>query len=411
MLTKLIKFLFQVSGWIFLGLLVVFYIIYAFAPVYKFPEFKPFSGEKIYNPYQDCDSNQWKKANFQVQSKVWWGITDGRNNSNEAIQTVYRQLGYDIIMVSDYMKINPFGRESAKYIPLYEHGYGWRKTHQICLGTKGVAWIDYPVYQNKSHKQHIINILKQKNEVIALAHPQLRDGYLVEDMRYLTNYELIEVLNNRRFSVEYWDEALSYGHLAWIIANDDAHDIFNPEEVGMVFSMINTSSLNGDAVLEALRKGKAYGVDIFMEEGSDLLRKAEDHKNLPSISAVEMRSDTLFVTTSIPFHDVIFFGQNGEKRTLIRDSRTAWYKFRPEDTYIRTEVTFWGSTRFYLNPVFRYSGSVPINQAIVQVDLMRTWIQRFVALVVAIIFVMIVLRIRKKNKKRARTINRYYYYN
>jgi len=124
-----------------------------------------------------------------------------------------------------------------------------------------------------------------------------------------------------------------------------------------------------------------------------------------------MRNDTLFVTTSIPFHDVIFFGQNGEKRTLIRDSKTAWYKFRPDDTYIRTEVTFWGSTRFYLNPVFRYSGSVPVNQAVVPVDMMRTWIQRFVALFVAIIIVMIVLRIRKKNKRRARSIRRYYYYN
>jgi hypothetical protein len=320
-------------------------------------------------------------------------------------------LGYDIIVISDYMKINDFGRESAKYIPIYEHGYGWRKTHQICLGTKGVSWIDYPIFQNKSHKQHIINTLKQKNDVIALAHPQLRDGYQVEDMRYLTNYDLLEVLNNRRFSVEYWDEALSSGHVAWMIANDDTHDIFNPNEVGMVFSVINTPTVNGNAVLDALRKGKAYGVDIFMEEGSDLVKKEADHKNLPYISAVKLRYDTLFVTTSIPFHDVIFFGQNGERRTMIRDSKTAWYKFRPDDTYIRTEVTFWGSTRFYLNPVFRYSGSVPVNQAIVPVDMMRTWIQRFVALVVAIIIVMIVLRIRKKNKRRARSIRRYYYYN
>jgi len=411
MLIKLIKFLLGIVGWALLALLVVFYFVYAVAPMYKFPEFKTFKGEKFFNPYQDCDSTQWIKANFQVQSKVWWGITDGRKNSINAIDAIYKQLGYDIIVISDYMKINHYGRESAKYIPVYEHGYGWRKTHQICLGTKGINWIDYPVYQNKSHKQHIINILKKKNDLVALAHPQLRDGYKVEDMRYLTNYDLLEVLNNRRFSVEYWDEALSSGHLAYIIANDDTHDIFNPTEVGMVFSMINTPLVDRNSVQDALRKGKAYGVDIFMEEGSDLVQKAQDHKNLPYLSSVEIRYDTLFVTTSIPFHDVIFFGQNGEKRTLIRDSRTAWYKFRPDDTYIRTEVTFWGSTRFYLNPVFRYSGAIPVNQAIVQIDLMQTWIQRIVALVVAIIILMIVLRIRKKQKRRAKTIHRYYYYN
>lgn len=411
MFVKLIKFLIRVAGWLLLALLVVFYFVYAVAPVYKFQEFKPFGGDKIFNPYQDCDSNQWKKANFQVQSKAWWGITDGRNNSSDAIEAVYKQLGYDIIVISDYMKINSHGKDKPGYIPVYEHGYSWRKTHQICLGTKGVSWIDYPFYQNKSHKQHIINQLKPKNDLLALAHPQLRNGYEVDDMRYLTNYDLMEVLNNRRFSPEYWDEALSSGHLAWIIANDDTHDIFNPNEVGMVFTMINTPKTDRHSVLDALQKGKAYGVDIFMEEGSDLVKKAEDHQNLPYISSVVMRYDTLFVTTSIPFHDVIFFGQNGEKRTLIRDSKVAWYKFQPDDTYIRTEVTFWGSTRFYLNPVIRYSGNVPVNKAIVQVDLMKTWIQRFVAVVVAIIVVLIVLRIRKKQKRRAKTIRRYYYYN
>jgi len=77
------------------------------------------------------DSTNWKKGNFQVQSRVWLGLTNGRNNSNEAIQIVYKQLGYDIIVTSDYMKINDFG-EVAK--TLKEDGIKGLEKIQLKIG-------------------------------------------------------------------------------------------------------------------------------------------------------------------------------------------------------------------------------------------------------------------------------------
>ena len=69
-----LKFLMYLLIIIF-GILVIFYLL---APVYKFSGPVPFSGNKLYNPYKNIDSTYWKKYNFQVQSKAWLGLTNGR---------------------------------------------------------------------------------------------------------------------------------------------------------------------------------------------------------------------------------------------------------------------------------------------------------------------------------------------
>ena len=84
-------------------MLMVFYLM---APIYHFDDPKPFYGDKLYNPYTGMDSAQWKQYNFQVQSKAWGGITDGRKNSNELIDSMYRELNFDHVATSDYQKIN-----------------------------------------------------------------------------------------------------------------------------------------------------------------------------------------------------------------------------------------------------------------------------------------------------------------
>jgi len=396
--------------WLILLLLIMFFIIYALAPIYTFPEYKPFYGDKIYNPYENIDSTAWKKGNFQVQSRAWWGITNGRHNTNQAIHTIYSQLGYDIIVTSDYMKINAYGDESITYIPTYEHGYGIQKVHQVCLGAERICWIDYPFYQNKSHKQHMLNILSDQNKMVTIAHPKIRNGYTLEDMHYLTNYDLIEVLNQIRFSLEHWDAALSSGHPAFILANDDAHDVFNPNEVGRVCTFINTHSVDADDVLNALKAGRAYGADIAMPQGSDFVQKAEDHKNIPFVQSVHVRNDSLFVRVSEPAATFTFIGQNGVVKKTISDTSLACYRIMPIDSYIRTEITFPNSTKFYLNPVIRHQGDGINHQASPGIDNVKTWILRGVALVISILILWIVVKVYRNRKRKKRISKRYYHY-
>ena len=94
-------------------IIVVFFIVYAVAPVYEFPAPTPFSGKVINNPYHKLDTALWRKGNFQVQSKVWMGLTDGRKNEAKAIYAVYHQLDYDVVAITDYMKINRFEKDKG----------------------------------------------------------------------------------------------------------------------------------------------------------------------------------------------------------------------------------------------------------------------------------------------------------
>lgn len=411
MLFKTLKFLLKGLGLIILTLLILFFVIYSIAPIYKFQDAKVFSGDKIYNPYQGMDSSLWIKGNFQVQSRAWMGITNGRHNTNIAIETVYKQLGYDIIVTSDYMKINTFGKDEDRYIPTYEHGYGVRKTHQVCIGSQKVNWIDYPFYQNTNHKQHILNVLRRNNEVVSLAHPDLRDGYLRDDLRKLSNYDLMEVLNEARFSIDHWDVALSSGHKAFILANDDAHNIFDPTEVGNIFTIINTPQVNAKGVMDALKSGNAFGVEIAMAKGADFVEKAEDHENLPVLKNVSVQNDTLRVRVSEGAKWISFIGQNGVLKGGGSDTTTAVYAIQPNDTYVRTEITFYNGTKFYLNPVLRYSGAAPENLPSPAIDQVKTWVQRGIALIITIILIMIIARLKKGKQKKGRLNrqNSYYY--
>ena len=162
-----------IKGFIAFFLFITF-LPFLISPVYNFPEPKPFSGDKIWNPYADIDSTKWQKGNFQIQSLAWGGITDGNNNPTDSIYALYKKLGYDVIGISDYMKINDYYKNHSGYIPIYEHGYNLRKTHQVSIGAKEVYWLDFPFLQTTSQKQFIINQLRPKTELLSIVHPNFR---------------------------------------------------------------------------------------------------------------------------------------------------------------------------------------------------------------------------------------------
>ncbi len=89
-------------------------------------------------------------------------------------------------------------------------------------------WKDYPLFQTIHNKQHIINLLKKSSELVYIAHPKLWNGYPIEEIELLSNYDGIEVLNNYGKSIKHWDAALSPGKYVTILGNDDAHDVSNP---------------------------------------------------------------------------------------------------------------------------------------------------------------------------------------
>lgn len=400
---SLFKWIAYLIGCVFTCVLICILYFYLSSPIYQFEEPKPFSGKNLYNPYQDMNSDCWKRYNFQVQSRAWGGLTDGRKNSNVLIDSVYRLLGYDFVATSDYQKINFHNGEKESFIPTYEHGYGFFKTHQVCVGAKKVMWRDYPIFQSLSMKQHIIDELDDDCDLLILAHPVLRNGYKVDDFKYLSGYQQIEVLNNQRVSMEHWDMALSNGHRVYIVGNDDAHDVLNIKDVGRRFTMINSPDLKRSNIVAALDKGNSYGMEIYRWPVETLDKKAERFKKIPYLLRADVVQDTFFVEVSAKADSIMFIGQNG---TLLKKEKTVssfYYVIQPNDTYVRTELHFPQRTFIYLNPITRYDETND-RQQIAQIDNQKTWLYRAAYGVVLILIFLIVLSKRKKRE------NRYYKY-
>jgi hypothetical protein len=404
-LLKITRWVFRIVLWIFLVIVALILLEYITCPVYKFPEPHHFSGNRIYNPYRGIDSLNWRRANFHIHSYSWGGITDGRKNTDSGIDSVYELLGYQVIEISNYQKIDKWGRERESYIPVYEHGYGIFKNHQVVIGAGRVTWKDFPVFQNLNHKQNILNTLRKYNKLIFIAHPKLREAYRPEDMKYLTGYDGLEVLNHMRVSIEHWDSALSAGHYVTIIGDDDAHDVSNPDEIGHRTTYIHSASLKADSIIQAVKEGKAFGADIFRPPDETLEQKIARLKEIAKLNRVDISGDTLWVEVDRAASEFRFIGQEGALRKSVKDSPSALYVIQPGDTYIRTEITFPNQDIFYLNPVIRYDGNTPSNPPLARIDWARSLVFWIISWATLIFIIINILYLRKRIRKNKASVS------
>lgn len=359
-----------------------------FRPSYSFDEPKPFHGSYLHNPYKDMNPDNWIQANFHAHTRQFGGITNGRVNTNEMLDSVYSVLGFDHIGISDYNKINYYDSANPSFIPTYEHGYGIFKIHQLCIGAEKVRRLDYFAFQNLNMKQHTLNRLAKQTRLVIPAHPSfVKNGYLVEDMKYLSNYKLMEVLNGFRISTAHWDTALSNGHLVYLIGNDDSHDVNDIVNVGRRFTMINATSNDSEQLLRSLENGNAVGVRFSVKPEETLEQKIRRlEKDLPYINQVELKGDTLLVTASKPFLKIRFIGQNGVELDVQKNKKTGTYVIKQDDNYVRAELIFNDWTRLYLNPITRHESSEIVKQRLDHINWTKTiilWVIYIGALLVA----------------------------
>ena len=355
---KIFRYFLYIAG-AFVALLIAMNI---FVPVYVYDEPVPFHGDYLLNPYQDIDSTWWKCCNFHGHTRQYGGVTNGRNNGNAVYDSMYRLFGYDHVGISDYNKVNVFEKDKDPgYIPAYEHGYNVWKTHQLCLGTQKVRRIDYFLYQTLSHKQHMINKLGQQNRVVAVAHPSFVDGsYLVRDMKYLSNYKIMEVLNGFVNSPKHWDMALSNGHLVYLIADDDTHDVLKINDIALRTTFLNARDNEAGQLFDALLSGKAFGIDFKLDRSEKMDDKvARFKRDIPYLNSARLNGADFAVNVTKPIKNIKFIGQNG---TILKDESHApadsvfgaSYSIQPTDQYVRTVMTFSDGSTMWLNPVTRH---------------------------------------------------------
>lgn len=354
--------------------------MYAVVPRYRFAPPKPFSGDRLYNPYEALQPAWWK-ANFQVASASWGGLTAGKD-SPAAVVNQYRKYGFDIISISDYQKINSYRSADPDYVPTYEHGYNVWKRHHLCVGARRVTWYDLPLGQSIHHKQFVLKRLRPHVEFLALAHPVWNGAFTSSDMQALTDYDAVEVLNHYRRSFGLWDAALTAGHLVWGLGDDDSHDIYDLRETMRCWTMVNAARPVQKDILDALKKGRSVYVD------------GELARNDVQVLAVTTDGMNVTVQLDTTADRIVFIGDHGTERAATKQTRHAGYRFQSEDSYIRIVVEM-PNSKVYLNPIIRWNGrTLPVRSA--TVDLPATALQYGLYSLATVILVLIFRRLRRR---------------
>ncbi|MCB0396412.1 MAG: hypothetical protein KDD36_07150 [Flavobacteriales bacterium] len=370
--------------------------------IYMFPKEASFTGDQYYNPYRGWDHEKTRLCNFHAHARAWGGITNG-HDSREYIRERYKQAGYDVCEVSDYFHMSEEEEPNA-IISVYEHGLNVGKHHQLVLNAPEVNWKEFPLAQSIHNKQTVINSIREDTQaVVALAHPAFTVGYSEDDLKKLTNYHLIEVLNHRKFSFKEWDAALSAGRPAFLIADDDIHDLSSMSYFTRNATLISSPTLEKDSLLNNLTRGNALGVEIYMGDGETLEMRRQKILDMEQLISAKMAGDTFKVSLSHVADTVRFYGREGHLMKRLHNTKLADYPFDPSDPYIRTVIDFPSRNQMYLNPVLRTTGGKP-TMPTVQTDRLNTLLYRtMMFLAFASILILWIRWLRTKFKTKGKT--------
>jgi hypothetical protein len=377
-------------------LTIVLALPYACAPAYRFEAPRAFVGSHFYNPYASA-SHTWRRANLHAHGESWLGLTSSQQTDVEVAEA-YRAHRYSVAVISDYQKIAT--EPGTSTVPAYEHGYNFGKHHQLALGASRVSWFDFPVWQGVDQKQYVIDQVKKTAALVAIAHPSSLSGYSYsdDDLRQLTGYQLIEVINGRFTAESLWDAALSAGHPVWAIGNDDTHDITDPNRFTIAWNTIDALSNASADILAALQAGRTYATLRIGDPSpaADL-----------TLSSTDIHDGVFSVEVAGPPARFSFIGQNGQVKKVVRDAGRASYTFINSDSYIRTVVET-PARILYLNPVVRYDGAA-LPWPSPTIDPWVTALQRVAVFAVcALLTLSLVRRVRgiRRGNARARKLPR-----
>ncbi|MCA0363439.1 MAG: hypothetical protein LCH67_05300 [Bacteroidetes bacterium] len=248
----------KLAGKVFIKFLIMLPLtIYTFyyyrTEIYDFSE-PVNSHNQYYNPYQNWQKGVLAKANFHAHSKEWGGLTNGHNSDQEILET-YKKLGFKVAGLSNYHKINQKDIPGLLEIPCYEHGFNIDKVHFLGINSTLADDLDFPFKQGISQKQQRVLNIRENASLVSICHPNLKNAITKKDVEKLSGYHLFEVLSPYATSFDLYDHAIMNGHMSWILASDDTHDL-KKQPAGSYFVGINSEAKNKIEVLNALKSGQ-----------------------------------------------------------------------------------------------------------------------------------------------------------
>ncbi len=364
-MSKLLSIIGKILGTVLL-LFILLVLVTDFSPIYNFRTPRPFSGPDIFNPYASLDSTLgWKRANFHTHTRV-----DGPWPVNECpydaayTDSVYRSL--DIVTFSNHNEITLHPYDSTLQVNVYEQGYSPFKFHKLVFGSPSVKHWDPILPFLTSQKQFELDRLGKDADFIQINHPYRTVGFPREQIEKLSGYQIMELDTHISTENEYWDWALTAGHYSFGLANDDLH---HPERhwlTSIRCNFLNTPSGRYEDLKKTLLGGCYYAMRVPDYGNGDWEVKRQKNRELPSVEAIGLEGNTLYLTLSRRADSIRVNGAEHRTLALAVDTCAIRYALPENEPYARLTAFFPDGAVIYTNPFARYDARVqpnPFNNA------------------------------------------------
>jgi len=260
--------------------------------------------------------------------------------------TAYRERGYDFLVLTDHDAWHAVDHCSADgflAVPGMElhpvNPYGGETYHLVGIGVN--RYIDG---RNMSPNE-VLRAISDQGGVGVLAHPYWC-GHTLRDFEGLRGYTAMEVYNTtccvtigKGYSETHWDDHLDRIGPVLGLAVDDTHQETADAYQGWV--MVKARELTVPAILEALRTGAFYAT-----QGPEILDLRIERTEQGPCLRVRTPPAKRIVFKSRAYHGCCIDAKDDQWL------EGAEYVLRPEQRYVRVEVTSPDGKKAWSNPFF-----------------------------------------------------------
>ncbi|XDD48763.1 PHP domain-containing protein [Leptospira sp. WS92.C1] len=337
----------------------------------------PFRGKQIYSPYTNVKS-KWIKTAFHLHSDRD-GFSPFRSTPEE-IQKQYLDKNYDLVGITDYLKISGKESKDLRYLPGYEWGRDFNKKHILALGSETVVKDFFPIYASVGNIQWTIDQMQKTKAFVVISHPSLEGSISKDAILTLRGIDAIEVFSPYGDSFQDWIDLLDRGVPMLATSGDDLHYFpgesiralklplyqrifheltFSDQNEGETFTryiLLNTDSLEISDLIQNLKKGNYVSVV-----------KIVDYMEDPKITELKLEQNRILVRFPEKFLNIEFIGKGGTVLKKESGESKSDYVFREEDQYVIVKAIF-PSGYIYSNPFYRKQQSEVNSKHSFQVD-------------------------------------------
>ncbi|MDV6237134.1 phosphoesterase [Leptospira ellisii] len=322
----------------------------------------PFSGNTIRSPYSETNL-KWLKTAAHLHSDKD-GFSPFRSPPEE-IQNRYSEKGYDLIGITDYLKISGGDSGAKTFLPGYEWGRDFNRKHILAIGAGAVTRDFFPVYASPGNIQWTVDRMQKSGAFVVVAHPALEGSIPEHTIETLRGIDAVEVFSPYgTFFVE-WIRLLDRGISVNAFSGDDLHYFpgesiramklplykrifheltFSDQNEGETFTryiLLNSDSLEIADVVRNLKTGNYVSVI-----------KTADYLEDPKIEELRLDGDRISARFPEKFLKLEFIGSGGRILASEFETTKASYRLKPADPFVIVKVVF-ASGLIYSNAFYR----------------------------------------------------------